>query len=594
MAGRIPQTFIDDLISRVDIFDVIDTRVPLKKAGREYQACCPFHDEKTPSFTVSPNKQFYHCFGCGAHGTAIGFLMDYEHMEFVEAIEELAHSIGLDVPREEGGSETSGPKKSETAPLYELLQQAAQFYQQQLRGHSDAASAVDYLKQRGLSGEIARDFSIGYAPAGWDNLINAVGAHRRQQMLQAGLVIEKEGGGCYDRFRERIIFPIRDRRGRVIGFGGRVLGDGTPKYLNSPESSVFHKGRELYGLYEARQALRELPRLMVVEGYMDVVALAQFGLRYSVATLGTAVTTDHLELLFRTVDEVIFCFDGDRAGREAAWRGLENSLPQMRDGRQIRFLFLPDGEDPDSLIRRIGLTAFEQLIDAAMPLSDYLFEQLATQTDLSRIDGVARLVALARPYVEQLPNGIYRRLLTERLAQWARIPHTELRQLLTTAKSPRPTMASPSPAARPAPRGKGVDRQSPSMIRYAIQLLLHQPALAEELSDPQMLHGLQIPGVALLIELVEFLQGKPHLTTAALLEHWRGQDEGRHLVRLALQGFPLDEETADLKAEFNQTIARLAGQRGQHRREALLQTPFNELSDEEKRELRELVRQNDR
>ncbi|MDH3355677.1 MAG: DNA primase, partial [Chromatiales bacterium] len=348
MSGRIPQNFIDDLINRSDIVDVVDSRVPLKKAGREYQACCPFHNEKTPSFTVSPNKQFYHCFGCGAHGTVISFLMEYENLAFVEAIKELASDVGMEIPKSEGFSNPA-PRidKAVTQSLYDVMGQANKFFQQQLRQHPQAGEAVDYLKQRGLSGEIARDFGIGYAPPGWDNLIKDLTPTPTKQLFDAGLVIEKEGqGSFYDRFRERIMFPIHDQRGRVIAFGGRILGDGKPKYLNSPETDIFHKGKELYGLFEARQSLKQIDRLIVVEGYMDVVALAQFGVRNAVATLGTAVTEPHLNQLFRTCSEVIFCFDGDSAGRKAAWRGLENGLPLMQKGRQIRFLFLPDGEDP--------------------------------------------------------------------------------------------------------------------------------------------------------------------------------------------------------------------------------------------------------
>jgi len=346
MAGRIPQSFIDEVLNRTDIVEVIDTRVPLKKAGREFKACCPFHTEKTPSFTVSQVKQFYHCFGCGEHGTAITFLMDYEHMEFVEAIEELARRAGLEVPRETGTTHSQTPS---TLLHYALLERVADYYQEQLRTHPQAGRAVEYLKQRGLTGEVAARFNIGFAPPGWENIAAALDADGtiHKQLLELGLTIERDtGGSAYDRFRDRIQFPIRDRRGRTIGFGGRVLDDSTPKYLNSPESPVFHKGQELYGLFEARKAVRKLERILVVEGYMDVVALAQFGINYAVATLGTATTHEHLERLFRTVPEVVFCFDGDRAGREAAWRALENTLPVLRDGREARFLFLPDEEDP--------------------------------------------------------------------------------------------------------------------------------------------------------------------------------------------------------------------------------------------------------
>ncbi|HKJ77760.1 MAG TPA: DNA primase, partial [Gammaproteobacteria bacterium] len=359
MAGRIPQSFIDDLLSRVDIVEVIDARVPLKKAGRDYAACCPFHDEKTPSFTVSPTKQFFHCFGCGAHGTALGFLMEYDHMGFVEAVEELAAKQGLEIPYE-GGAPAAGPGR-DLKPLYDLLGQADRYFRHQLRNHPAAAKAVDYLKGRGVSGEVAAAFGLGYAPPGWDGLLQALGRDdgALKRLVEVGLLIEREEDRRrYDRFRDRVIFPIRDPRGRTVGFGGRVLGDDKPKYLNSPESEVFHKGRELYGLYEAQQAVRRPERLLVVEGYMDVVALAQHGIANAVATLGTAATADHLQRLFRVTGEVVFCFDGDEAGGKAAWRALENAMPQMRDGRQVRFMFLPQGEDPDSLVRAIGGEAF--------------------------------------------------------------------------------------------------------------------------------------------------------------------------------------------------------------------------------------------
>ena len=583
MAGRIPQTFIDDLVTRVDIVDVIDSRVPLKKTGREYQACCPFHDEKTPSFTVSPTKQFYHCFGCGAHGTAIGFLMEYEHMEFVEAVEELARQQGIDVPRT-GPSTPPEQRQSTTRPLYALMEQAEKYYRQQLRTHPQAQQAIDYLKQRGLSGDVAATFGIGFAPPGWDNLIQLVGHDKLPQLVTAGLVIENEDKR-YDRFRERIMFPIRDRRGRIIGFGGRVLGDGTPKYLNSPETPLFHKGRELYGLYEARQALRELPRLLVVEGYMDVVSLAQFDIRYSVASLGTALTPEHLELLFRTTPEVVCCFDGDRAGREAAWRGLENALPLMRDGRQIRFMFLPEGEDPDTLVRNIGKEAFEEQISKAMPLSDYLFEQLFQQTDLSRIDGVARLVELAKPLLARMPEGIYRHLIIDKLAQRTRKSPEEMRQMF------RGENDRPAASRTPVNRKTTGQRQGPSPVRHAITLLLHQPTLAEKAGDLQRFATLPLPGIKLLIDILAFLQRNPHLSTAAVLEHWREEEEGRHLERLASSEMLLDAESANLEHEFIETLNRLEKEAIRFRREDLLQKSLSELSEIEKRELQQLLRE---
>jgi DNA primase len=526
MTGRIPQSFIDELISRTDIVDVIDARVPLKKAGREYKACCPFHNEKTPSFTVSQVKQFYHCFGCGAHGTAISFLMEYDHLEFVEAVEELAHLAGLVVPHESGPPAQARPT---TQPLYDLLEAAARFYQQQLRSHPQAGRAIDYLKQRGLSGEVVARFGIGFAPPGWDNLLNALGQQQttRRQLLETGLVIERtDGSGVYDRFRDRIQFPIHDRRGRTAGFGGRVLGEDTPKYLNSPESTVFHKGQELYGLFEARKAVRNLRRILVVEGYMDVVALAQFEINYAVATLGTATTAEHLERIFRTVPEVVFCFDGDRAGREAAWRALENTLPVLRDGREARFLFLPEGEDPDSLVRQIGRERFAERISAAVHLSDFLFDHLADGLDTGSIDGRARLADKARPLLERLPDGIFRQLMIERLAAIVRTDASRLMNRLPRPSPPAETPAHPKTGARISPGGK-------TPIRQAIEILLYQPSLAKHIEIPAFLEQCTLPGVKLLTDLLVLLHHQPELGTGALLERWRERDEVRYLYKLA-------------------------------------------------------------
>ncbi len=526
MAGRIPQSFIDELLARVDIIDVIDTRVPLKKAGREYKACCPFHGEKTPSFTVSQVKQFYHCFGCGVHGTAITFLMDYEHMEFVEAIEELARRAGLEIPREAGAVHAEGSSR----PHYELLDRISTWYQEQLRSHVQASRAIEYLKKRGLTGEVAARFKIGFAPPGWEHLASALNAGDKiqQMLLELGLTIQRDDGkGAYDRFRDRIQFPIHDRRGRTIGFGGRVLDNSTPKYMNSPESGVFHKGQELYGLYEARKAMRKLERILVVEGYMDVVMLAQFDINYVVATLGTATTPEHLEILFRTVPKVVFCFDGDRAGREAAWRALENTLPVLTDGRTARFLFLPDGEDPDSLVQKIGKTAFEQHIHSAGHLSDYFFEHLSATLDIDSIDGRARLVNLAKPLLARLPDGMFRQLMTERLAELARTSVASVSKRLELPRSPS-VSSGPTIIARSAPSAGG---KSP--VRDAIAILLYQPSLAQKIGDSPFKEPVDVPGVALLEELLELLQRQPLASTGAILEHWRDRDEVRHLTRLA-------------------------------------------------------------
>ncbi|MDH3985029.1 MAG: DNA primase [Gammaproteobacteria bacterium] len=547
MVGRIPQSFIDEVLNRTDIVEVIDTRVPLKKAGREFKACCPFHDEKTPSFTVSQVKQFYHCFGCGANGTAISFLIDYEHMEFVEAIEELARRAGLEVPKETTGKQTQAPS---TLPHYALLERVADYYREQLRSHPQASRAIDYLKQRGLTGDVAARFNIGYAPPGWENLAAALNADNtvRKQLLELGLTVEREkGDGSYDRFRDRIQFPIRDRRGRSIGFGGRVLDDSTPKYLNSSESPVFHKGQELYGLFEARRAVRKLERILVVEGYMDVVALAQFDINYAVATLGTATTHEHLERLFRTVPEVVFCFDGDRAGREAAWRALENTLPVLRDGREARFLFLPDGEDPDSLVRKIGKQALEQQIASATHLSEFFFERLTSRLDINSIDGRARLVTDAKPLLGTLPDSTFRQLMVEQLAALAQ---TTVERITGRLEIPLPeTTTAAAPQARPVRQSTG---KSP--VRQALELLLYQPSLAAEIQQPDFLQHCDVAGVPLLVEVLELLRQHPDLSTGAVLEHWRGREESRFLSKLAHWNPPLDdlELVADLRGHLNE------------------------------------------
>lgn len=429
--SRIPQSFIDDLLTRIDIVDVIDRRVKLKRTGKNYSACCPFHDEKTPSFTVSPDKQFYYCFGCGASGNAMGFLMEYERQGFVDAIESLAQTAGLEVPRETNRQDR--PKQNlKYKKLYELTQNTSLHFQQQLKQHPQRDKPVNYLKNRGLTGVVARNFCMGYAPPGWDNLLTKLGTNEEQRrlLIDAGLLVDKpEEKKLYDRFRHRIMFPIRDIRGRVIGFGGRVLGDDKPKYLNSPETDIFHKGRELYGLYEARQSNRNLENLIVVEGYMDVIALAQYGITNAVATLGTACGEDHLKLAFRFVSEVIFCFDGDKAGRTAARRAMSNCLSSMEDGRQIKFLFLAEGQDPDTLVRQIGTDRFNALAKDAVPLEEFLFEVAADNLDTSSMEGRARFSKIAAPLVGQLPEGVYRQLMFDNLAKRTGLAPEILREL---------------------------------------------------------------------------------------------------------------------------------------------------------------------
>ena len=577
MAGLIPRQFIDDLLSRVDIVDVVDEYVPLKKGGKDHKACCPFHNEKSPSFTVSADKQFYHCFGCGAHGSSISFLMEYAHMDFVEAVEDLASRAGLEVPREAGGEE----RRESVQPVYDILGKANTYFQQQLRQHPEAPGAVDYLRNRGLSGEIAAAFGLGFAPPGWDNLLNAVGRNDadRSLMSAAGLLVDKGGGGFYDRFRGRITFPILDRRGRTVGFGGRVLGDETPKYLNSPETAVYHKGRELYGLYQARKTTGKPERLIVVEGYMDVVALAQHGIHNAVATLGTAATEAHLEQLFRASEDVVFCFDGDEAGRRAAWRALETTLPAMHDGRQAFFMFLADGQDPDSLVRARGAAEFTAAVAAADSLGTFLFDHLAAGVDLGTIDGRSRLAALARPLLAKLPPGSFRELAENRLAELTGLGR-ENSSTLVTGRGNAPVLRPPNPLNR-------VKRQSPSLVRKVISWLVHYPSLGSGVTSTTHLRSLELPGVALLLELIETLEDNPHLTTGALLERFRDHESGRHLAKLAAEEIAALDE--GLEREFTDSLAKLQRLAEDQRfAELARKERQGQLSDAEKREFARL------
>ncbi|PCK07084.1 MAG: DNA primase [Alteromonadaceae bacterium] len=448
--SRIPQDFIDDLLNRIDIVGVVDHRVKLKKAGKNYSACCPFHDEKTPSFTVSPDKQFYYCFGCGATGNALGFLMEYERQSFVDAIEQLARSAGMEIPKERQPGDDK--RHQQRKQLHRILDQASQYFQIQLKRHPAKKQAIGYLKNRGLSGQIAKNYGLGYAPPGWDNLLLNLGSNEQNHnlLIESGLVIDKkEENKRYDRFRHRIMFPIHDIRGRVIAFGGRVLGDDKPKYLNSPETPVFHKARELYGLYEANKHNKKLDHILVVEGYMDVIALAQFGITNAVATLGTACNEDHLSLAFRYTRQVVFCFDGDKAGRNAAKRALVSSLSSMDDGRQVKFLFLPDGQDPDSLIRQFGAERFQSLVSHATALEEYVFEVAAEQTsDISTMEGRAHFSKLAAPMVAKLPEGVFRELMFSELAKRTGLAPELLRELQKEAISLPPEVSrEPAQAA---------------------------------------------------------------------------------------------------------------------------------------------------
>jgi len=540
VAGRIPQTFIDDLLNRVDIVDIIDSELPLKKTGRDYQALCPFHGEKTPSFTVSQEKQFYHCFGCGAHGSALGFLMNHRGLSFVEAVEEAARSVGLEVPHEAG---TMVPK-IDYSPIYEILDRAQQLFVQQLKTHPDRDRAVTYLKSRGLSGEIAKRFGIGFAADSWNALIDAHGQDDQglQNLIKAGLVIENDNNRRYDRFRDRITFPIYDRRGRVIAFGGRVIDKGEPKYLNSPETPVFHKRRELYGLFQVRRANPNVERILVVEGYMDVVALAQFSVNNAVATLGTATTSEQLEMLFKTAPEVVFCYDGDAAGRRAAWRALETTLPLIRDGRRAGFIFVPEGHDPDSFVRENGPGVFTSS-ESVKPLSEFLLDELAAKTNLSSIDGRARFVDLAKPMVTKIPTGSFRQLLIQRITEVADL---DPRALSDSFGGKRRVPERPRRAQR---RGRS------SMVDQALKRLLFDPKLATLVTDSETIAKLDHENAELLAEIVEFSKAHPQITTGALVERYRGS---QHEALLAQQlEAPLELASEAETVQFQQAIDSL-------------------------------------
>ncbi|CAH8224769.1 DNA primase [Vibrio aestuarianus] len=536
MAGHIPRSFIDDLLARLDIVDIIDARVKLKKKGKNYGACCPFHNEKTPSFSVSQEKQFYHCFGCGVHGNAIDFMMEYERLEFVDAIEELASFVGLDVPREQrsGGGFSSAPKANseEKRTLYDLMGSIAQFYRNQLKVAANR-HAIDYLKDRGLSGEIVQKFGIGFIADEWDLVRKNFGQQRdaQEMLVTGGMLIENDKGNRYDRFRGRVMFPIRDRRGRVIGFGGRVIGDGTPKYLNSPETPIFHKGKELYGLYEVMQAYREPPQILVVEGYMDVVALAQYGVDYSVASLGTSTTGDHIQLLFRQTNTVVCCYDGDRAGREAAWRALENALQYLKTGNTLKFLFLPDGEDPDSYVRKYGKAAFEQQIEQATPLSSYLFDNLIEihKLNLGNNEGKSALRAHASALINKIPDPYFQELLEKLLDERTGFDN-HLRQRRQKRAETRP---QPHKELKRTP------------MREVIALLIQNPSYADMVPDLSSVKTLPIPGISLLIEVLENCQEYPNITTGQLLEHWRNSNHEALLSRLASWEIPLVEDNQE-------------------------------------------------
>ena len=570
--GRIPQNFIDELIARADIVEVIGARVQLKKAGREYKACCPFHNEKTPSFWVSPDKQFYHCFGCGKHGTVLGFLMDHDHMAFPEAVEELATRLGLEVPHE-GGVDRGARRADE--PLFELMAQVARFYAD---GLAREARARDYLAQRGLAPETIARFGLGYAANSWNEVLRRFGTAEadRQRLADAGLIVERERGQVrdgerhYDRFRDRIMFPIRDARGRVIAFGGRIIDAGEPKYLNSPETVLFHKGRELYGIYETRRARPNLTRLVVVEGYMDVVRLHQAGVDYALATLGTATTPEHFRRIFRLVPAVVFAFDGDRAGRAAAWRALQQALPEAREGREIRFLFLPEGQDPDTLVGAEGREAFEQRLQSAVPLSEYLVRELSEQSELAHADGRARFAESARPLFARVPEGVYRELLLERLAQVVGLPAQRLQELWASGRNITPAGAAPAARAdrAPAPGTRGAGRGS--LVRQAIVRLLHYPAIAGtvSLAERAGLDAIEEAGIGLLRDLLDNLREQPAQISAQVIQRWSGRTGSEALQKL-LEREEVITDAAAAAGELRGALAKLADLAAERRLEAL-------------------------
>ena len=596
MAGRIPDSFIDGLVSKTDIVEIIEHYVPLRRAGKEFKACCPFHDEKTPSFTVVPDKQFYHCFGCGAHGTAIGFLMDYANLEFVDAVEELARRVGLEVPRDGAGEHEP---RDDPEPVFNALERANTYFQRQLRRHEQASRAVEYLKRRGLSGEIAAEFQLGFAPPGWDGIRSELGVDERSRaaLVRAGLLIEPDDGRPYDRFRDRITFPIHDSRGRVVGFGARIIDHGEPKYLNSPETPVFRKGRELYGLGRARGAGRSPARLLVVEGYMDVVALAQSGIDYGVATLGTAATEAHVQRLFRVVNDIVFCFDGDEAGRRAAWRAVESTLPSMKSGHRTQFLFLPEGEDPDSLVRSEGRLAFERRLDDAVPLSRFLFNHLTAGVDLSTPEGGARFIDHLRPLINRTPNSPYRHQLLLQMGESysSRVPAGPYRRQierwfdeLSRDDSPTGLVQLGGRVRAHAERVQG----SESPATRAVRMLVHVPSLATEAGDIELLRTGDVADAELLAHVIELLHARPDMRTGGLLEHYRSHAWFPRMEALA-QREPEISDPQQLRVEFVGCL-RWVSDRAEHLRarrrlQALKGRRLSEMSEQERREFAELT-----
>lgn len=555
MSGRIPQSFINELLARVDIVDIIERRINLKKTGKNYSACCPFHNEKTPSFSVSPDKQFYYCFGCGVSGNALTFLMEYEGQEFVAAIEDLAQSMGLEIPRES----YDGPKQSFQDHLYPLMDEVSDYYQKQLKSNSNAKNAIDYLKNRGLSGEIAKKYAIGFAPNDWQNLLDLSSSSKtlQQDLVDTGMMIKNDKGHTYDRFRDRIMFPIRNRRGQVLGFGGRIIDQGEPKYLNSPETKLFHKGRELYGLYEMRKELRSVKQIIIVEGYMDVVALAQFGIYNATATLGTATSSEHLQTLFRICARIVFCFDGDKAGKAAAIRALQNALPLLKDAREIRIMFLPDGEDPDTMVRKIGAEAFNQNVDEAITLFDFLIQHLTSQVDMNTFEGPARLIHIAKPFSQAINDPILKARFNQRLASLAGLTDKQLAdaQQADQSKLPkaRPTiLATGQPDSKEEIKPIKIKGKAP--FRRAISLLLQNPD-ALPAANLDWINKIDEAGAKIFSQLCSLINQNEGISTGMLIEHWRDKAEEGHLKKLAYSELIITRE--QIPSELGDLLSRL-------------------------------------
>ena len=568
MAGRIPQEFIDDLLARIDIVDLIDSLVPLKKSGSNFMARCPFHTEKTPSFSVNRNKQFFHCFGCGVSGNAISFLMDFNHLDFVEAIEDLAAFLGVDVPREQALSPRPQNNKANVEESYALLSQVAAFFHSQFRNNPEAQKAIEYFKSRGVGGEVAKDFLLGYAPDQW-HILEA--QFNREALLRAGLLVKNDDGNIYDRFRGRVMFPIRDRRGRVVGFGGRVLNDSLPKYLNSPETPVFQKNREVYGLYESLEKNAKPKRILVVEGYMDVIALQQYGIDYVVAVLGTAISTTHLDLLFRFTSELVFCFDGDSAGRQAAWRSVEAVLSCMRDGRQARVMLLPQGEDPDSLIRSKGINEFLNMQGRAQSLSDYFFKKISQDSDLSTLEGRASLVKNATIYLHKLPNGIFQEMMLNELRKIAQVSDLDIFEKSTRLK--------PTNKSRLSTKKK---QNSPA--RTAVALLLQNPELIKIVEQLKIdWEGLDSQGVILFREIVRRISESNQPSLASLIEGFRGSPEEKYLKQLGFQVTLVPDD--GIESEFSDALLRMIGQARENKLEKLIVKEKSQGLDRNERQL---------